>query len=395
MRDLEGKVAIVTGGTRDIGRSCSIKLAEAGAKVVVNYHSNKAAGEETILAVEKVGGQAILVKGDMTKKADVDNLVEKTVKAFGDNIHVLVNNAGGLVARKKLAEMDESFLNKVMILNFNSTFLATQAVVPHMPRGSAIVNLASLAGRDGGGGGSSAYSASKGAIITFTRSMAKELGPDGIRVNAKMTDTIISSLKAKRVVPLVQSDDPATALKISEALLEGGLDVLEVVLRTDAALDCLEAIAKEFPHAHVGAGTVLSSEQSKEVIRRGASFIVSPGLDPASVDIAKNADIPILPGISTATELQSAWNMGLRTVKLFPASLVGGPKMLKALSSVFRDVNFMPTGGVSPANLKDYLAVEAVLACGGSWLTPKDAIAAGDFAAITKLAKEAIALAKS
>jgi len=210
-----------------------------------------------------------------------------------------------------------------------------------------------------------------------------------------MTDTIISSLKAKRVVPLVQSDDPATALKISEALLEGGLDVLEVVLRTDAALDCLEAIAKEFPHAHVGAGTVLSSEQSKEVIRRGASFIVSPGLDPASVDIAKNADIPILPGISTATELQSAWNMGLRTVKLFPASLVGGPKMLKALSSVFRDVNFMPTGGVSPANLKDYLAVEAVLACGGSWLTPKDAIAAGDFAAITKLAKEAIALAKS
>jgi len=184
MRDLEGKVAIVTGGTRDIGRSCSIKLAEAGAKVVVNYHSNKAAGEETLLAIEKVGGQAILVKGDMTKKADVDNLVEKTVKAFGDNIHVLVNNAGGLVARKKLAEMDESFLNKVMILNFNSTFLATQAVVPHMPRGSAIVNLASLAGHDGGGGGSSAYSASKGAIITFTRSMAKELGPDGIRVNA-------------------------------------------------------------------------------------------------------------------------------------------------------------------------------------------------------------------
>ena len=206
---------------------------------------------------------------------------------------------------------------------------------------------------------------------------------------------LISSLEAKRVVPLVQSDDPKTALKISEALLEGGLDVLEVVLRTDAALDCLEAIAKEFPKAHVGAGTVLSADQSKEVIQRGASFIVSPGLDPASVKVANDAGLPILPGISTATELQQAWNMGLRTVKLFPASLVGGPKILKALSSVFRDVRFMPTGGVSPANLHEYLEVPAVLACGGSWLTPKDAIEAGDFAAITKLAKDAISIANS
>lgn len=206
---------------------------------------------------------------------------------------------------------------------------------------------------------------------------------------------LLKSLKAKRVVPLVQSDDAKTALKISEALLKGGLDVLEVVLRTDAALDCLEAIAKEFPHAHVGAGTVLSAEQSREVIRRGASFIVSPGLDSASVKVANEAGIPILPGVSTATELQQAWNMGLRTVKIFPASLVGGPPMVKALSSVFRDVQFMPTGGVSTANLKDYLAVPAVLACGGSWLTPKDAIDAGDFAAITKLAKDAIAIANS
>jgi len=206
---------------------------------------------------------------------------------------------------------------------------------------------------------------------------------------------LIQSLEAKRVVPLVQSDDPKTALKISEALLEGGLDVLEVVLRTDAALDCLEAIAKEFPHAHVGAGTVISADQSQEVIRRGATFIVSPGLDPASVKVAQDANLPILPGVSTATELQQAWNLGLRTVKLFPASLVGGPKMLKALSSVFRDVRFMPTGGVNPQTLADYLAVPAVLACGGSWLTPKDAIEAGDFAAITTLAQDAIKLANA
>ena len=181
---LKNKVAIVTGGTRDIGRSCSVKLAASGAKVVVNYCNNKTAGDETIAIIEKAGGTAILVKGDMTKKADVDNLVAETVKAFGNDIHILVNNVGGLVARKKLAEMDEDFLNHVMALNVNSTFLTTQAVVPHMPAGSSIVNLASLAGRDGGGGGASAYSLSKGAVITFTRSMAKELGPQGIRVNA-------------------------------------------------------------------------------------------------------------------------------------------------------------------------------------------------------------------
>ena len=184
MSDLQGKTAIVTGGSRDIGRSCAIKLGAEGANVVVNYNANKDAADETVSAVEAAGGKAIAVKGDMTVKADVDNLVAETVKAFGNDIHVLVNNVGGLVARKKLGEMDEAFLNHVMALNVNSTFLATQAVVPHMPKGSSIINLASLAGRDGGGGGASAYSMSKGAVITFTRSMAKELGPEGIRCNA-------------------------------------------------------------------------------------------------------------------------------------------------------------------------------------------------------------------
>ena len=184
MKMLDGKVAIVTGGTRDIGRSCSIKLAEAGAKVAVNYLNNKEAGDETVAAIEKVGGAAILVKGDMTKKVDVESLVAVTREAFGEDIHVLVNNVGGLVARKKLDEMDEEFLNHVMALNMNSTFLATQAVVPHMSVGGSIVNLASLAGRDGGGGGASAYACSKAAVMTFTRAMSKELGPQGIRVNA-------------------------------------------------------------------------------------------------------------------------------------------------------------------------------------------------------------------
>lgn len=208
-----------------------------------------------------------------------------------------------------------------------------------------------------------------------------------------MTNAITQQLETVGVVPLVQSNDQTTALKIAEALIEGGLTVLEVVLRTDEALRCLEAIVKQFPDAHVGAGTVLSADQSRDVINRGASFIVSPGIDDASVQVAQDTGTPIYPGISTATELQRAWNFGLRTVKFFPAGQSGGVAMIKALASVFRDVRFMPTGGVSANNLQEYLAVSAVLACGGSWLTPADAIAKGDFGRITKLAQEATAIA--
>lgn len=208
-----------------------------------------------------------------------------------------------------------------------------------------------------------------------------------------MTDLLTDALVRTKVVPLVQSDDPSTAIKISEALLEGGLEVLEVVLRTDAALDCLSAIVKEFPDTQVGAGTVLGAEQAKNVLARGAKFIVSPGLDPASVDVAKTGGVPILPGIATPTELQTAWNLGLRSVKFFPAGLAGGPKMLKAFASVFRDVSFMPTGGVSAGNLSEFLAIPSVIACGGSWLTPAAEIDAGNFAAVTALAKEALEIA--
>ncbi len=183
MNTLEGKVAIVTGGARDIGRAVSETLASQGAKVVVNYFSNAAHGEETVSAITAAGGTAIAVAGDMTSAADVNNLVAKTQEAFGDRIDVLVNVVGGLVARKTLSEMDDEFFDRLMRLNVTSTFLTTHAVVPHMGEGSAIVNFASQAGRDGGGPGASAYATSKGAVMTFTRAMAKELGPSGIRVN--------------------------------------------------------------------------------------------------------------------------------------------------------------------------------------------------------------------
>lgn len=200
-------------------------------------------------------------------------------------------------------------------------------------------------------------------------------------------------LKSTPVIPLVQAEDPAIALKIANALKEGGLTTLEVVWRTDAAMDCMEAIISEVPGVTVGAGTVLTKEQAEEAVRRGAQFIVAPGLTKDVVDVSQNAGLDVYPGISTPSEAQLAWSMGLKTVKFFPAALAGGVPMLKALSSVFRGLTFMPTGGVSAKNLHEFLALPSVVACGGSWLTPKADIEAGNFEALTKLAKEALAIA--
>ena len=193
-----GKTAIVTGGSRDIGRAISVKLASEGANVVVNYFSNEADADATLAAIEATGsGKAIKVRADVTKSEDVAKLVAAATEEFGDGIDILVNNAGGLVARKPLAEMDEEFFNHVMQLNLTSTFLATKAAAEHMGEGGAIVNLASLAGRDGGGGGAAAYATSKGAVMTFTRAMAKELGPRGIRVNALCPGMIATAFHDK------------------------------------------------------------------------------------------------------------------------------------------------------------------------------------------------------
>jgi 2-dehydro-3-deoxyphosphogluconate aldolase/(4S)-4-hydroxy-2-oxoglutarate aldolase len=200
-------------------------------------------------------------------------------------------------------------------------------------------------------------------------------------------------LERAPVVPLVVPEDPATAIATTRALVAGGLSVIEVVLRTTAALECLAEVVKAVPEAIVGAGTVLSEQQAGDVVKAGAQFIVSPGLYGPVVRLAQSLDLPVFPGIATASEAQNAWNMGLRSLKFFPASLAGGPAMLKAIGSVFKDVKFMPTGGVSAANLADYLALPNVLACGGSWLTPKTAISEGDYQVITDLAAEAVAIA--
>jgi 2-dehydro-3-deoxyphosphogluconate aldolase / (4S)-4-hydroxy-2-oxoglutarate aldolase len=200
-------------------------------------------------------------------------------------------------------------------------------------------------------------------------------------------------LESVPVVPLVKADDPAVAVKISRALAAGGLTVVEVVFRTDRALECLKAVADDVPEMIAGAGTVLSAAQAEQALTSGARFIVSPGLDEGVVRVARAAGVPVYPGIATATELQRAFNLGLDVVKFFPASIAGGIPAIKALASVFRTVRFMPTGGISAKNLAEFLAVPAVLACGGSWLTPDDAIAAGEYGVVTRLAEEALQIA--
>ena len=181
---LEEKVAIVTGGARDIGKAVSKKLASEGAKVVINYFDNKDEAVQTLTEIKADGGEAIIVQGDMTKQADVDRVVNEAREAYGGEINVLVNVAGGLVGRKTIEEADEDFFNFVIRLNLTSVFMVTKAVVPFMPSGSSIVNFASQAGRDGGGPGAWAYSTAKGGVMTLTRGLAKELGPKNIRVNA-------------------------------------------------------------------------------------------------------------------------------------------------------------------------------------------------------------------
>lgn len=181
---LQGKVAVVTGGARDIGRAVSVKLASEGAKVVVNYFDNESEASETVKLIEKAGGEAIAVYADATKLEDISKLVEATTAAFGAKVDVLVNVAGGLFARKTISEVDVDFYNLLMDVNFKSAVFVTQAFKPLMGNGASIINFASQAARDGGGPGASLYAASKGAVMTFTRAMAKEFGPDGIRVNA-------------------------------------------------------------------------------------------------------------------------------------------------------------------------------------------------------------------
>ena len=202
---------------------------------------------------------------------------------------------------------------------------------------------------------------------------------------------VLPALRAARLVPVVVLDDAADADALAGALVAGGLPVAEVTFRTAAAQDSIRAMAAR-GDILVGAGTVLTPGQVDQAVAAGAKFVVSPGLSRAVVERCSEHGVLALPGAVTATEVQGALELGLTTVKFFPAGTSGGPAAIKALAAPFGSVQFVPTGGVGPGNLADYLAVPAVAAVGGSWMVPRDRVKAGDFAGIRTLCAEAVAL---
>jgi 2-dehydro-3-deoxyphosphogluconate aldolase/(4S)-4-hydroxy-2-oxoglutarate aldolase len=190
------------------------------------------------------------------------------------------------------------------------------------------------------------------------------------------------------VIPVIVLNDVAHAVPMARALLAGGIRVLEVTLRTPQALACIEAIAREVPQAVVGAGTVRTRADAQAAAMAGARFAVSPGYTPAVAQACRDVGLALLPGVATGTEIMQAQEEGLTELKFFPAMQAGGPAMLKAWSGPFFDVKFCPTGGVTPHNAPDFLALPNVVCVGGSWLVPAQALASGDWACLTRLARD-------
>jgi 2-dehydro-3-deoxyphosphogluconate aldolase / (4S)-4-hydroxy-2-oxoglutarate aldolase len=200
---------------------------------------------------------------------------------------------------------------------------------------------------------------------------------------------MLTALGLIGLVPVVKIDRAADAVPLGQALVAGGLPCAEITFRTAAAEEAIRNLAAALPEMMLGAGTVLTVEQAEKAVSAGARFIVSPGFGPAVVDWCLRQGVPVLPGVATPTEIMMALDKGIKIVKFFPAEALGGIATLKALSAPFGGVKFMPTGGVSAANLPDYLALPAVHACGGTWMVEGKLIAGGQFAEITRLAAEA------
>lgn len=203
----------------------------------------------------------------------------------------------------------------------------------------------------------------------------------------------LTAMRAARLVPVVVLDDAADADPLAGALVAGGLPVAEVTFRTAAARDSIRAMADR-GDVLVGAGTVLTVEQVDQAVEAGAAYVVSPGLSRAVVERCQEHGVLALPGAVTATEVQAALELGITTVKFFPAGTSGGAAAIKALAAPFGGVRFVPTGGIGPANLQDYLGIAAVAAVGGSWMVPRDRIRAGDFDGVRFLSAEAVALVR-
>ena len=196
------------------------------------------------------------------------------------------------------------------------------------------------------------------------------------------------------IVPVVVLNKAEDAVPLARALLKGGIDFMEITFRTECAADAIAVIANEVPEMTVGAGTVINIEQAERAVTNGAKFIVSPGLDERVVNWAMGNDIPVIPGCVTPTEIMKAISLGLNVIKFFPADVFGGIKAIKALSAPFGQVKFLPTGGVSEANLKEFIECRSVAAIGGSWVCKKDDIANHDWDKITALSANAVKIIK-
>ena len=205
---------------------------------------------------------------------------------------------------------------------------------------------------------------------------------------------VLQKIQEIGLVPVVVLDDAKDAAPLAKALCEGGLPCAEVTFRTEAAEESIRIMAEQFPDMLVGAGTVLTTEQVDRAVAAGAKFIVSPGLNPKVVKYCVEKGILITPGTCTPSEVEQAIEHGLEVVKFFPAEQAGGLAMIKAMAAPYTKMMFMPTGGISPSYVRDYLGFKKIIACGGSWMVKGDLVKAGDFAKITELSKEAVAIVK-
>ncbi|RKV31628.1 bifunctional 4-hydroxy-2-oxoglutarate aldolase/2-dehydro-3-deoxy-phosphogluconate aldolase [Helicobacter pylori] len=207
-----------------------------------------------------------------------------------------------------------------------------------------------------------------------------------------MQDKIIEVLQISPIVPVVVIENIKDAVPLAQSLIEGGIPIIEVTLRSSCALEAIELIAKNVPKMRVGAGTILNPTQLEQAQNRGAEFLISPGLTPSLLEHAKKKNMPLIPGVSSSSEVMQALELGYNALKFFPAEYCGGVKLLNAFNGPFKGVKFCPTGGISADNMRSYLNLENVLCVGGSWLTPKDLIQNKEWDKITEICKRALAL---
>ncbi|WQW13157.1 bifunctional 4-hydroxy-2-oxoglutarate aldolase/2-dehydro-3-deoxy-phosphogluconate aldolase [Helicobacter pylori] len=207
-----------------------------------------------------------------------------------------------------------------------------------------------------------------------------------------MQDKIIEILQISPIVPVVVVEDIKDAVPLAQSLIEGGIPIIEVTLRSSCALEAIELIAKNVPKMRVGAGTILNLTQLEQAQNKGAEFLISPGLTIKLLEHAKKKDMPLIPGVSSSSEVMQALELGYNALKFFPAEYCGGVKLLNAFNGPFKGVKFCPTGGVSVDNMRSYLALENVVCVGGSWLTPKDLVQNKEWDKITEICKRALAL---